>query len=184
MISLSPASCKVSLEFLTTNLAWSSRKDMKLLKNACIENLQLLKDCNLILVEDSQRNFGLPISSVSSIRSLVKESLARLQRLWFSLVLNVPAPVPPTWLLRGAGKVEISTNSCLRTIIVRTRPQTLKHSSGTLVASARCDSTDFDGYRATPSSSSSGTNSALLQDLGVQGLNLKSIWKIELWWNK
>ena len=177
MISLSPASCKVSLEFLTTNLAWSSRKDMKLLKNACIENLQLLKDCNLILVEDSQRNFGLPISSVSSIRSLVKESLARLQRLWFSLVLNVPAPVPPTWLLRGAGKFEMSPNSCL-TIIVRTSPQTLT------VTSARCDSTDFDGYRATPSSSSSGTNSALLQDLGVQGLNLKSVWKIEVWWNK
>lgn len=52
------------------------------------------------------------------------------------------------------------------------------------VASARCDSTDFDGYRATPSSSSSGTNSALLQDLGVQGLNLKSVWKIEVLWNK
>jgi len=32
-----------------------------------------------------------------------------------------------------------------------------------------CDSTDFDGYQATPSSSSSGTNSALLQDLGVEG---------------
>eukprot|EP00434_Breviolum_minutum_P028025 symbB.v1.2.024793.t1/scaffold2372.1/size80857/3 len=32
-----------------------------------------------------------------------------------------------------------------------------------------CDSTDKDGYRATPSSSSSGTNSGLLEDLGVQG---------------
>ncbi len=101
-------------------------------------------------------------------------SSAYLATAWGWQIWNVP-----NFLLKNYHCKNLSPNTqtLLRTWVERCFDD--------LFASARCDSTDFDGYRATPSSSSSGTNSALLQDLGVQGLNLKSkVWKIEVWYNR
>lgn len=167
VISLSPASCKVSLEFLTTNLVWSSRKDMKL---------------------------------ASGIRSCLKIAIWFLSKILKDMSGFPFLPFLPFlrwWRNRSLDFRDCDFHLCsmyhhqfrLLSYCVGLAnlkyPQIPKFLGKNLSPNARCDSTDFDGYRATPSSSSSGTNSALLQDLGVEGLNLKSkLWKIEVWWNK